>query len=76
MSLWFDGKDNKVVTVASTLFGKEPIRKANRYIKERGGGVEMNEPNAIAVYNQTIGGVDRMDQNISAYMINIRNKKW
>ena len=21
-------------------------------------------------------GVDRMDQNISAYMINIRNKKW
>ena len=51
MSLWFDGKDNKDVTVASTLFGKEPIRKANRYIKERGGGVEMNEPNAIAVYN-------------------------
>ena len=23
-----------------------------------------------------MGGVDRMDQNISAYMINIRNKKW
>ena len=68
-------KDNNIVTVASTAFGKESIRKANRYIKERRGRVEINQPNAIAVYNKTMGGVDRMDQNISAYMINIRNKK-
>ena len=58
------------------MFGKEPIRKANHYIKERGGKVEINQPNAVAVYNKTMGEVDRMDQNISAYMINIRNKKW
>ena len=68
-------KDNNIVTVASTAFGKESIRKANRYIKERRGRVEINQPNAIAVYNKTMGGVDRMDQNISAYIINIRNKK-
>ena len=47
--LW---KDNKVVTAASTVFGKEPIRKANHYIKERGGKVEINQPNTIAVYNK------------------------
>ena len=69
-------KDNKVVTALSTAFGKEPIRKANCYIKERGGRVETNQPNTIAVYNKTMGRVDQMDQNISAYMINICNKKW
>ena len=68
-------KDNKIVTVASTMFGEESIRKANRYIKERGGGVEINQPNAIAVYNKTMGGVNQIGQNISPYMINIRNKK-
>ena len=35
-------KDNKVVTAASTVFGKEPIRKANRYIKKRSERLEMN----------------------------------
>ena len=69
-------KDNKVVTAASTVFGKEPIRKANHYIKERSGRVKIYQPNAIAVYNKAMGVVNRMDQNISACIINIRNKKW
>ena len=30
-------KDNKVVTVASTLYGKEPMKRASRYIKHKGG---------------------------------------
>ena len=69
-------KDNKVVTVASTLYGKEPMKKKRRYIKDKGGRVEIDQPNSISVYNKTMGGVDRMDQNIGAYMINIRSKKW
>ena len=69
-------KDNKVATVASTLSGKEPMKRACRYIKDKGGRVEIDQPNSISVYNKTIGGVDRMDQNIGAYIINIRSKKW
>ena len=69
-------KDNKVVTVASALYGKEPMKRARRYIKDQGGRVKIDQPNAISFYNETMGGVDRMDQNIGAYMINIRNKKW
>ena len=69
-------KDNKVVTVASTLYGKEPMKRARRCIKDKGGRVEINQPNSISVYNKTIGGVDRMDQNIGAYMVNISSKKW
>ena len=69
-------KDNKVVTVASALYGQQPIRKAKRYIKDKGGRVDIDQPNSIAEYNKTMVGVDRMDQNISYYMISIRNKKW
>ena len=49
------------------------MKRAHRYIKEKGGRVEIDQPNSISVYNKTMGGIDRMDQNIGAYMI---NKKW
>ena len=57
-------KDNKVVTVASTLYGKEPMKRARRYIKDKGSRIEIDQPNSISVYSKTMGGVDRMDQNI------------
>ena len=63
------------MTVASTLYRKEPLKRAC-YIKYKGGRVEIDQPNSISVYNKTMGGVDRMDQNIGAYMIDIRSKKW
>ncbi|CAB4067866.1 unnamed protein product [Lepeophtheirus salmonis] len=39
--------DNKVVTVASTLYGKEPMKKTSRYIKDKGGRVYIVQPNVI-----------------------------
>ena len=30
----------------------------------------------MEIYNRGIGGVDRFDQNLVAYMINHRSKKW
>ena len=69
-------EDNKVVTVASTLYGKEPMKRALCYIKDQGGRVEIDQANAISFHNKTMGRVDRIDQNTDAYMINIDNKKW
>ncbi|XP_040565535.1 piggyBac transposable element-derived protein 3-like [Lepeophtheirus salmonis] len=69
-------KDNKVVTVASTLYGKQPMKRASRYIKDKGGRVYIDQPNSISVYDKHMGGVDRLHQNISSYMINLRYKKW
>ena len=69
-------KYNKVVTVASTLYGKEAMKRARHYNKGKHGRVEIDQPNSISVYNKTMGGVDRMDQNTGAYMINIGSKKW
>ena len=52
------------------------MKRARRYIKGKGDRVEIDQPNSISVYNKTMGGVDRMNQNIGACMINIRSKKW
>ena len=55
---------------------KRTNKRALRYIKDQGGRVQIGQPNAVSFYNKTMYGVDRMDQNTGAYMINIRNKKW
>ena len=69
-------KGNKVVTVASTFFGKMPLRKAHHYVKAQNGRAEINQSQSIFLYNKGMGGVDRLDQNISSQMIGHQNKKW
>ncbi|CAB4062975.1 unnamed protein product [Lepeophtheirus salmonis] len=64
-------KDNKVVTVPSTLYEEDPMKRASRYIKDKGGRVYIDQSNATSVYNRHMVGVDRLDQNISNYMINL-----
>ena len=48
---------------------KGGLKRARRYIKDKGSRVEIDQPNSISVYSKTMNGVDRMDQNIRAYMI-------
>ena len=38
--------------------------------------ISIPQPNVLNVYNKYMGGVDRIDQNISCYMVNLRSKKW
>ena len=69
-------KDSKVVTMASIYAGVNPIKKAQRYSKAEKKRVEITQPNVVAEYNYGMGGVDRFDQNIAAYMITQQSKKW
>ena len=69
-------KDNKVVTVASTFVGKMPLRKAHRYVKAQNGRTAIDQSQSIFLYNKGMGGADRLNQNISSYMIGHRSKKW
>ena len=69
-------KDNKVVTVVSTFVEKMPLRKANHYVKAQNGRAQINQPQSIFLHNKGMGGVDRLDQNISSYMTGHRSKKW
>ena len=65
-----------MVTVASTFVGKMPLRKAHVYVKAQKGRAETDQSQSIFLYNKGMGGVDRLDQNISSYMIGHRSKKW
>ena len=38
--------------------------------------VNIAQPKIVQVYNASMGGVDRMDQNAGKYRISIRSKKW
>ena len=61
-------KDNKIVNVLSTFAGKDSQEAKKR--------IDIPQPKVVHVYNRYMGGVDRLDQNLAAYMINLRSKKW
>lgn len=69
-------KDNAVVTVASNCLSVEPVSNVKRFSQSEKKYVYVPRPNVIGAYNRSMGGVDRLDQNVSEYRINIRNKKW
>lgn len=68
--------DNRVVTVASTYAGVAPLQKAKRFSSQEKKRIEISQPKSVQLYNYGMGGVDRLDQNVSSYMIQHRSKKW
>ena len=68
--------DNTVVTVVSNVHGVFPLQKAKRWSGVQKRHLEIDQPNAIKRYNSSMGGTDRMDQNIATYSIGIRSKNW
>lgn len=68
--------DNSVVTLASNCHGIEPLGTAKRWSRSERKFVDITQPYVIDRYNRHMGGVDRMDQNVSTYRISIRSRKW
>lgn len=68
--------DNSVCTVASTFSGVEPIGKVRRYSAAEKKHITVPQPSCVVMYNQYMGGVDRLDENISKLRVGIRGKKW
>ena len=68
--------DNNVVNMCSNTVGIEPISMATRYSAKEKKKIQVKQPHMVKVYNEHMGGVDRMDQNVSKYRIAIRGKKW
>lgn len=68
--------DNSIVTVASNVCGVQPMQQVKRYSQHEKKHVLIPQPNLINLYNKKMGGVDRFDQNVSLYRIQIRGKKW
>lgn len=69
-------KDNSVVSIASNCVGVEPISNVKRYSQKEKKIIHVPCPQIIGEYNRSMGGVDRLDENVEMYRIHIRNKKW
>jgi len=67
--------DNSV-TLGSTYFGVAPKGQVSRWSKSERKIIQIPIPNNIVMYNQNMGGTDRMDENIAYYRPNIRIRKW
>lgn len=68
--------DNRSVYVVSNAIGSQPTVKVSRWCRKTNTRIDVDQPNLIKMYNRHMGGVDRCDQNISAYRISTRTKKW
>lgn len=69
-------KDNKMVTLASTYVGAEPVDSVNRYDKKEKKTINIVCPKIIKDYNAHMGGVDLMDSFLGRYRIRIKSRKW
>ena len=69
-------KDNAVFTLASSLYGVEPLGTKKRWSKTERKHIYIDTPFVVCQYNKNMGGTDRMDQTINAYPVSIRGKKW
>ena len=68
--------DNSIVNVVSNIHGVEPVQSASRWPRTERARIRIRQPFVVHHYNQTMGGVDRTDQNIAKYRISVRSKKW
>nr|CAH7752345.1 unnamed protein product [Callosobruchus chinensis] len=68
--------DNNIVCFASTKGGIEPVNPVKRYSQKEKKFVYIlvDQPYLVKLYNKNMGGVDRSDQNIAQYRVQIRGK--
>lgn len=68
--------DNSVVSLCSNAVGIHPKSQTTRFSRQSRQRIQVEQPAVVKFYNKSMGGVDRMDENISKYRVAIRGKKW
>lgn len=70
---WYD---NRIVSLASSFCGTDPITKVGRFFKSDNCKKDIERPDIVSVYNKHMGGVDLQDSLIGLYPIKLKSKKW
>ena len=73
--LFFQWKDNSIVTVGTNFSKVTPVDKVSRWVKRKG-KVSVDQPKVISEYNKGMGGVDLLDMLLGSYRPNLRSRKW
>ena len=63
-----------MVNLCSNAAGVHPIPNASRYSCSEKKRMQIEQPYLVKLYNENMGGIDRMDQNISNYRTAMRGK--
>ncbi|KAF9417156.1 hypothetical protein HW555_005667 [Spodoptera exigua] len=69
-------RDNKSVIMASNCTGSSSGTIVKRWDKKQRGYIDVAAPKIIQQYNQHMGGVDILDQQMEYYRTFIKTKKW
>ena len=69
-------KDNKLVTLASSFVGKNPISRVKRFDRKEKKTIEVDCPRIISEYNRHMGGADLLDSLMGRYRICVKSRKW
>lgn len=70
---WFD---NRAVSLLSTRTAVEPVTEATRWNKITKSTVELPMPAVVKDYNEHMGGIDLLDQFLSAFRFKMRSRRW
>jgi len=70
---WFD---NAVVTLPSNFDFVEPPVSVMRFSRKERQLITVKQPRLTSAYNASMGGVDSLDNFVSAYHISVKAKKW
>lgn len=68
--------DRKIVHMISSYAGLEPKDTAKRWDGKNKTYINVERPNAVAVYNKYMGGVDMCDRMVAHYPHKTKNKKF
>ena len=69
---WFDNRG--VMLLASNLQGMDECSNVSRRLKGSANKIAVNCPNIVKLYNNSMGGVDLMDQKTAAYRLGRKSK--
>lgn len=73
LTKWYD---NKAVITGSNFVGIGQEDQCTRWDKAKKTHIQVSRPESIRLYNQNMGGVDKIDFLLSIYRSYIRTRKW